>query len=376
MYHRTSLLAHGRETYVPFPAEATGFLYLHASSCSLRFRVVPSCLPEDFDAGRDLLLPNGVDTWCIRTSKLARGSTAAPLRQQVLDDGLVTASTLQVRACIITTLDRRRISDRDLLDLYGHRYTAQPRLVRPNGDVLRLFISYGHTGRPWHFPNGTRGFLYYHSPPNPYDGAIRLRLANCVAEFDDAPDLLEPASGVTWGIALKDIATAPQRRALLDYLVQECVVDGAVVRHLQMTRSIARLTQVFFLNFLTRYLVIELCGGDGARARIKLSNSFRDWDYRSATYEGAALARLAILSTTNTTIAVGIWVEKMLHGPRLLPHVSASGRGGSLPSEGKEVPRYRTGAPAKTCVRKDSVAGRILLQMMAEKNSEGRAKVQ
>ena len=141
MYHRTSLLAHSRETHVPFTAEAIGFLYFHASSCSLRFRVVPSRLPEDFDAGRDLLLPNGVNTWCVRTSKLARGSTAAPLRQQVLDDGLVTASTLQVRACIITTLDRRKISDRDLLDLYGHRYTAQPRLVRPNGDVLRLFIS-------------------------------------------------------------------------------------------------------------------------------------------------------------------------------------------------------------------------------------------
>ena len=55
---------------------------------------------------------------------------------------------------------------------------------------------------------------------------------------------------------------------------------------------------------------------------------------------------------------------------RLLPHVDADSRGGSMPSEGKEVARYRTGVPVTTRVRKDSAAGRILLQMMAQDAEE------
>ena len=44
-----------------------------------------------------------------------------------------------------------------------------------------------------------------------------------------------------------------------------------------------------------------------------------------------------------------------------------------MPSEGKEVARYRTGVPVTTRVKKDSAAGRILLQMMAQKDAEERA---
>ena len=79
IYHRTSgLLADNRQSFVRFPADAVGFLYFHAPTGSLRFRIVPSRLPEDFDAGRDLLLPNGVDTWCYNAAARECRSTNAP----------------------------------------------------------------------------------------------------------------------------------------------------------------------------------------------------------------------------------------------------------------------------------------------------------
>ncbi|KAI5888913.1 uncharacterized protein SCHCODRAFT_02633081 [Schizophyllum commune H4-8] len=373
MYHRISLLADNRQSFVRFPAHAVGFLYFHAPSCSLRFRIVPSRLPKDFDAGRDLLLTNGVDTWCIRASTLAYRNVTAPLLQHILQEGLVTAPALQARARTIATLDRREISDRDLLDLSGCAHVVRARMARPNGAFIRLMIKYGDTSDHTHTLDGIRGFLYYHAAPNPYDSAIRLRLANSVAEFDDAPDLRAPVLDAPWGITLANIATTPTRRALLDYLVQENLADEVVVRHLQMSRSVSRLHDVFFVNFLSRSTQIGLCSDDGARAHIKLENPFRDWDYKKPTYEGAALARLVILTTTDPMITVGIWIERLLNGPRLLPHVSTSGRVGSLPSEGKEVARYRTGVPVKTYVRKDSAAGRILLQMMAQEEGEERS---
>ena len=99
----------------------------------------------------------------------------------------------------------------------------------------------------------------------------------------------EPVLDAPWGIPLAKIATTPTRRALLDYLVQANLADEAVVRHLQMKRSISRLHNVFFVNFLSRNTQIELCGDDGARARIRLEPPFRDADYKRPTYEGTSI---------------------------------------------------------------------------------------
>ena len=98
----------------------------------------------------------------------------------------------------------------------------------------------------------------------------------------------EPILDAPWGIPLAKIATTPTRRALLDYLVQENLADEAVVRRLQMKRSISCLHNVFFVNFLSRNTQIELCGDDGARARIRLEPPFRDADYKRPTYEGTS----------------------------------------------------------------------------------------
>ena len=55
---------------------------------------------------------------------------------------------------------------------------------------------------------------------------------------------------------------------------------------------------------------------------------------------------------------------------------AADGRSVFMPSEGAIVPRYTTGRPVSARVKKDSAAGRILLQMMEQEGGDERAGAQ
>ncbi|KAL1699060.1 hypothetical protein EV121DRAFT_296547 [Schizophyllum commune] len=367
--------------HVPFPDKTVGFLYFHAPSCSLRFRIVPSGLPRDFEAGHDLCARDGAVTWGQRAASLARGRHTEALRQQLLDEGLIDSPALQSKARTTTTLHRQEISDRDLLDFSDCNRDAGVWLVRPNGIRVRLSICYGRTNGAVKFSSGTRGFLYYHAPTNPYDGAIRLRLAESAAEFDDASDLRHPGFDAAWGIELERIATHRymekiQHEKLCDYLVQKKLVPQEIVRHTRMVRSVARLRDVFFVNFRKSCIRIELRGHGGARAHLTFRFAFRARDSKIAAYDGAALAHLVIVATTDTTIQLGLRIYKLLHGPHKLIEEAADGRSVFLPSEGAMVPRYTTGRPVSARVKKDSAAGRILLQMMDQDGGPERAGAQ
>ncbi|KAL1750450.1 hypothetical protein FB107DRAFT_223886 [Schizophyllum commune] len=369
------------DRHVPFPDKTVGFLYFHAPSCSLRFRIVPSCLPRDFDAGHDLCAHDGAVTWGTRAASLARGRHAEALRQQLLNEGLIDLPALQSRARTTTTLRHEEISDRDLLDLSDCNRNVGVWLVRPDGTSVRLYICYGQRQGVKKFPSGTRGFLYYHAPSNPYDGAIRLRLAERVAEFDDASDLRHPGLETVWGVALEHIATTrdtarTQREDLVDYLVQKKYVTAEIVRHMRMARSVDQLRDAFFVNFRMTHTNIELRGPDGSRAHLRFKGAFRAANSTKPAYEGAALAHLVILGITDTLINIGFRIQKLLHGPRRLPEEEADGHPVFLPSEGAIVPRYRSGRPVTTRVGKDSVAGRILLQMMKQEGGHERAGAQ
>ncbi|KAL1686369.1 hypothetical protein GGG16DRAFT_128759 [Schizophyllum commune] len=369
------------DRHAPFPDKTVGFLYFHAPSCSLRFRIVPSCLPRDFDAGHDLCAHDGAVTWGKRAASLARGRQSEALRQQLLNEGLIDLPALQSRARTTTTLRHEEISDRDLLDLSDCNRNVGVWLVRPDGTSIRLYICYGQRKGVKKFPSGTRGFLYYHAPSNPYDGAIRLRLAERAAEFDDASDLRHPVLETVWGVALEHIATTrdtarTQREELLDYLVQKKFVTAEIVRHMRMARSVDQLRDAFFVNFRMTRTTIELRGHDGSRALLRFKDAFRVANSPKPAYEGAALAHLVILGTTDTLINVGIRVQKLLHGPRRLPEEEADGHPVFLPSEGAIVLRYRRGRPVTTRVEKDSAAGRILLQMMEQEGGDERTGAQ
>ncbi|KAL1699062.1 hypothetical protein EV121DRAFT_217006 [Schizophyllum commune] len=369
------------EKPLPFPDQTVGFLYFHTPSCSIRFRVVPSRLPVDFNAGHDLRSHDGTVIWGIRTGSLARGRLTEAFRQQLLDEGMIDLPALQLKARTITTLHHEEVSDRDLLDVSGCSREVRVWLARPNGTTVRLFACYEYSKSGAQLPSGTRGFLYYHAPSNPYDGAIRLRLAERAAEFDDGSDLHHPVLKNTWEIALERIATHRdtaeiQHEELLDYLVQKKLAPEEVVRHMRMTRSVAQLHDVFFVNFRATSPMIELRGHDGARAHLLFGYPFRPTGSQIAAYEGAALAHLDIVATTDTKIQVGLRIHTLLHGPHKLPEEAANGYPVFLLSEGARVPRYTTGGPASTRVKKDSAAGRILLQMMEQEGGDKRARTE
>ncbi|KAL1686367.1 hypothetical protein GGG16DRAFT_117975 [Schizophyllum commune] len=269
---------------------------------------------------------------------------------------MIDSPALQLKARTITTLHHQEISDRDLLDLSGCSREVRVWLVRPNGTTVRLFAFCGDSKGGAQLPSGTRGFLYYHAPSNPYDGAIRLRLAERAAGFHDGSNLHHP------------------HEELRDYLVQKKLAPEEVVRHMRMTRSVARLRDVFFVNFRATSPMVELRGHDGARAHLLFGYPFRATGSQIAAYEGAALAHLDIVATTDTKIQVGLRIHTLLHGPHKLPEEAANGYPVFLPSEGARVPRYTTGGPASTRVKKDSAAGRILLQMMEQEGGDKRAR--
>ncbi|KAF7971155.1 hypothetical protein HWV62_21972 [Athelia sp. TMB] len=101
----TSIFAYThRESSIPFPDAAHGFLYFHApaedpkAAWQIRFRVTDSDSPESFRSGSDLRYPNGT-TWFITPSWLSEGSkNVCALRKVLIHDGYFDSlATKEVR---------------------------------------------------------------------------------------------------------------------------------------------------------------------------------------------------------------------------------------------------------------------------------------
>ncbi|TFK46571.1 hypothetical protein OE88DRAFT_1667622 [Heliocybe sulcata] len=86
-------------TRLAFPSGTQGFLYWHleadapALAGQVRFRITTSSDPATFPEGHDLQLPDG-RTWNISIFRIARMSSYAGLRAQLLSDKLVTVQLL------------------------------------------------------------------------------------------------------------------------------------------------------------------------------------------------------------------------------------------------------------------------------------------
>jgi hypothetical protein len=83
--------------YKAFPVHTFGFMYFHHHPdpiCSeLRFRVMPASNEHTFDAGHDLLLPNGLP-WKLRMTR--RGSAKLMFQDILIRDQLLTAKECQL----------------------------------------------------------------------------------------------------------------------------------------------------------------------------------------------------------------------------------------------------------------------------------------
>ncbi|KAI0044840.1 hypothetical protein FA95DRAFT_1608239, partial [Auriscalpium vulgare] len=69
-----------------FPTDTRGFLYFHAPSCEVRFRLT-SKDPRHFAEGTDLELPSG-EPWCFRRIVLATQARAAGFRALLVQEGV------------------------------------------------------------------------------------------------------------------------------------------------------------------------------------------------------------------------------------------------------------------------------------------------
>ncbi|KAI0044820.1 hypothetical protein FA95DRAFT_1608224 [Auriscalpium vulgare] len=70
-----------------FPTDTRGFLYFHAPSREVRFRLLASNDPRHFAKGTDLALPSG-EAWCLKTAVLATRARAAGFRALLRQDGV------------------------------------------------------------------------------------------------------------------------------------------------------------------------------------------------------------------------------------------------------------------------------------------------
>ena len=131
--------------------------------------------------------------------------------------------TSRIRPATIQTLDPSKLSSSEFID-------ASLKLeIRAYGRDKSLFRMHYHGHS--RFPEGTRGFLYYHSPEAsdpPIAGEIRFRLTpgNDPAYFTHGSDLLCP-NGLPWVIHL--LAMAGSQKKLFYQPIRKLLIDDGLV---------------------------------------------------------------------------------------------------------------------------------------------------
>lgn len=118
----------GKFSMRPFPPATRGFLYYHQPSHlpvgagEIRFRLTPSDRPSSFAAGADLLL-DGIP-WRVPLLRLSHTQTCAPLRQMLLDGGLITPDALESTRVVNDRLTRFHACNHTLHSL-GQPFTLR-----------------------------------------------------------------------------------------------------------------------------------------------------------------------------------------------------------------------------------------------------------
>ncbi|TRM58866.1 hypothetical protein BD626DRAFT_509864 [Schizophyllum amplum] len=287
-----------------FPEGTRGFLYFDIASLSVRFRVAHESM--DFAKGSDLLLRDGRTPWRIPLYRVASGQMYAPLRQQLLLDGLVSERQLLSRTFVVSTLDCTRLTDTDWLDLSG---MAAPTISVQERCVLEV----QSTSRS-RFPSHARGFLYWHVPKDdPYGAEVRFRCAESLEHFLQGHDLWTPELEQPWSIRLRGLAqqTTSHSQRLLAYLKQAGLVDESLIEHHAKT-VVTHMHDVLLVRFCVGSLSVGLRAG-----ALSCTILFQGMPWVNVC-NGAALARLVVLKDTETTIVLGLRVVTLLDGPRMI----------------------------------------------------------
>jgi hypothetical protein len=139
----------------------------------------------------------------------------------------LTEDDLNISVRRLSTLDPAHLTPADYISLSYHTNPSLSFIPRTSSFPIRFFRKNGEY-QP--FPQGTRGFLYYHAPRQlpPMAGAVRFRITpgSHPSTFPDGVDLLR--DGLPWEISLPTLAAAVGRKEVLrEQLLLEGLVSQA-----------------------------------------------------------------------------------------------------------------------------------------------------
>ncbi|KAF8175809.1 hypothetical protein BJ912DRAFT_1146973 [Pholiota molesta] len=119
-------------------------------------------------------------------------------------------------------------------------------IYKPRGDVPTYTC----------FPENTRGFFYYHKPPDgpEFSAGVRFRICNSAADFEHGRDLLD-TRGDIWSPKLLELVKHNQHRQFLSLLRAENLIDEELIHDINkldtthnVRRCHASLSDPFYMN--------------------------------------------------------------------------------------------------------------------------------
>ncbi|KAK2462509.1 hypothetical protein APHAL10511_005479 [Amanita phalloides] len=219
---------------------------------------------------------------------------------------------------VLTTLNPSKLTNQDFIDVSA---MLQPRVWSHTGVKGVIGRSYKDP-----YPEGTKGFLYYHVPPPhlpPIMGELRFRITenSDPSTFDRGSDLLDPKTTMPWNIPLLLLMKKKTNRMLLDLLLTDGLVSEELVQHCDMLwqtypasvpsqRNITLyyLEQPFFIPFhLSQFFVRVVLKERLVISNIRVGGGlFRDLRSTKAEFEGSGIVRFERSGTGGNHLAIRV----------------------------------------------------------------------
>ncbi|KAF8960822.1 hypothetical protein BDZ97DRAFT_1832024 [Flammula alnicola] len=291
--------SNGKRKVFPFPPKSQGVFYYHQppdepeDRAEIRFRLCADV--ARFAKGTDMELPNGTP-WSMPLLNLHRSAAAATqgllqlsIKEQLLDP---SAQFFNVRPLMTLRPEKLSTVHQEIFDLSGH---TRPNFRVPKGDYNsirgnksecyhHLDLSYNHAQVYKYakeanvvdavFPPDTKGVFYYHLEDGQpaISGEVRFRKCSDSVSFNDGKDLVADV-GKPWCMQLWDIATSDRYMGLRHLLLQEGLVDEALISDIQQVikptcknfaRRLYTIDQPFAVDFQQGIYSIQLATRHGS----------------------------------------------------------------------------------------------------------------
>ncbi|KAF8200148.1 hypothetical protein BJ912DRAFT_1054537 [Pholiota molesta] len=189
----------------------------------------------------------GVPTLPLGTRMLATSKVENRKQRPGCPQGPHIASTFELR-----TLRSERLSavGQEIIDLSGKAWPCAPTLI--NGHEPRCAYEYVRGARGHYvltpYPEGTRGFFYFHSPADGPElcAGVHFRICESAAEFARGRDLLG-VRGNVWGPKVLELVKYKVNKGFLALCRAEQLVDEALIDDLDRLDGLWNMKQYQYL---------------------------------------------------------------------------------------------------------------------------------